>query len=780
MLERVRPYFVDLTRAVLARLPKKPKAKTPPPAALPQKPLEMFLQEILLGASRDRLLAIATEKANNKEFGDAVIAAAKREDVDAPITVTEQAPPSQGTIVGPLTVAAGIAPGTPWEVRHSLARLLDNRSDVVPRLLSAFYPQLQQTIYAALANNESGARPYAQFRGVHVFRRRAAVFGYNAPTVLFEERPTPPDDIDERFAIAEPPVPASVDEQGNVLFLDTPAPAVTVDSYIVTQNETGMVVANVLEARTQPRTAYGISSPSTRLRLNADWSTFKRRGNQEDDDARIQRMISNLQPIRTTAVLAESEELTLAQRPVERPVGRKGAPGDAESQTRIELDAVVDGLASGRWVIVTGERVDTHGTTGIVSSELAMIDDIEQHPSAGPGGRAYSTLVLSPAGLAYQYKRDTVAIRGNVVKANHGERRSEILGAGDASFPSQRFTLHQAPLTFVAAPTVDGVESTLAIRVNDVLWHQVDTLAGAAPQDRVFVTQTADDGKVTVQFGNGTTGARPPTGSDNIRSAYRSGIGRAANVRAGQIATAISRPPGTRDVVNPLPASGGADPESRDDARRNIPVSLQAMGRVVSVQDYADFARTFAGISKAVAAPLSDGQRRVVHLTIGGAGDIEIDAHSDLYRNLNEALRQFGDPFQPFVVALRDKIVIAGAARVRVLPDYLWTSVGPTVRAALVDAFSYDRRDFGQPVYPAEVVTVIQRVPGVAYVDLDALGGIRSTHVFPDPHLPRIDAVQTILPRLAHRGHHALQPGQIAYLPPELADLFVLSEIVHD
>jgi predicted phage baseplate assembly protein len=366
------------------------------------------------------------------------------------------------------------------------------------------------------------------------------------------------------------------------------------------------------------------------------------------------------------------------------------------------------------------------------------------------------------------------------VKADHGERRSEILGGGDAAKPNLAFTLHQSPLTFVSAPTFDGVSSTLVVRVNDIRWHEVRNLAGVLPHERVFATKTADDGKVTVQFGNGQTGARPPTGADNIRTVYRSGIGRAANVRAGQIATAVSRPYGVRDVVNPLAASGGADPESRDDARRNIPVSLQAMGRVVSVQDYADFARTFAGIAKAAAVALSDGRRRVVHLTVGGAGDIEIDVNSDLHRSLTEALRAFGDPSQPFVVSMRGKVVISGAARVRVLPDYLWTSVGPAVRAALVDTFSYDRRDFGQPVYPAEIVATIQHVPGVAYVDLDALGSVRASHLYPELDLPRIRSVNPILPTLAHRGRHVLQPAQIAYLPEELADLFILTEIVHD
>ena len=39
---------------------------------------------------------------------------------------------------------------------------------------------------------------------------------------------------------------------------------------------------------------------------------------------------------------------------------------------------------------------------------------------------------------------------------------------------------------------------------------------------------------------------------------------------------------------------GGADRDSRDQARHNIPMAVMALDRLVSVKDYADFARTYA------------------------------------------------------------------------------------------------------------------------------------------------------------------------------------------
>ncbi len=788
VFEPVRPFYIELAQLVGSRLAetkgKKKRSATTPNQPSDAESLQNFLQHVLLGVPRHTLIEIADEeRLDIKEK----IAGISDDDPEQPSPGTK---PQLDKYLKTLIRPPGLAPATQWQVARSLGQSLNESSDFRARLLTAFYPQVEATLYAALAKNASGAQPYAEFRSLHVLRRLAAPFGYNAPTVLFEDRPT--------YSRNPPPFPAFVPESNAIVRLDTPDEAITVGSYVVAQNKHGAFVSRVHETETQPYSAYGISGKTTRLALSGTWwPVFSPRppldANGNPDQANeLTAMITNLEGVRSTAILAESEELGLAQMPVDRPIGLKASATepDSESETRIELDGVFAGLAPGRWIIVSGERVDTSGTSGVVASELAMIDNIEQHTDAGPGGTAYSVLTLAPEGLAFQYKRATARIAANVVKATNGETSSEILGAGDAARPMQTFTLHHTPLTFVSAPTVSGAASTLAVRVSDVLWHEIDTLADAAPEDRIYVTKTADDGKVSMTFGDGKAGSRLPTGQDNVRAVYRSGLGRGGNVRAGQIATAVSRPLGVRDVVNPLAAYGGADPESRDDARRNIPISLQAMGRVVSISDYADFARTFAGISKATAAAISDKHRRLVLLTVGGAGDIEIDVTSDLYRNLGDSLRRYGDPYQPFLVLPREKIVIVGAAGVRVHPDYLWTSVAPDIRAALLDRFSYDRRDFAQPVYPAEVVATIQSVAGVVSVDLTALAGIRSSHLVnlsdaptkakDAPRLPALDGVTPIIPRPGRRSHHQLRAAQIACLPAELADLFILTEIIHD
>ena len=211
-------------------------------------------------------------------------------------------------------------------------------------------------------------------------------------------------------------------------------------------------------------------------------------------------------------------------------------------------------------------------------------------------------------------------------------------------------------------------------------------------------------------FGNGEQGARLPTGMANVTSIYRNGIGKPGNVKAEQISLLQTRPLGVKTVVNPLAASGGADKENRDQARENAPLAVMSLDRLVSVQDYADFARTFAGVGKAAARKLSDTRRQLVHVTIAGADDIPIDETSDLYRNLLLALRKFGDPDLPVQLQVRELIVLVLSANVRMAADYQWEPVATNVRATLLDAFGFQKRALGQPALLSEVISAIQKI----------------------------------------------------------------------
>lgn len=351
-------------------------------------------------------------------------------------------------------------------------------------------------------------------------------------------------------------------------------------------------------------------------------------------------------------------------------------------------------------------------------SEIVFIADDKDAISSD---RDRTTITLSKP-LLNIYDRTTVTIHANVARATHGETVREVLGSGDASQLFQKFTLKQPSLTHVSASTPSGAESTLQVRVNDILWHEVSSFYGRSPDEHVFITRTDDDGRTTIQFGDGLTGARLPTGQENLRATYRKGTGFEGNVKAEQLTTLLSRPLGVKSVSNPEDASGGDNPESLADGRRNAPLTVLTLDRAVSLRDYEDFSRAFAGIAKALATWVWDGEERCVFITIAGPNGVEIKENQDgTYKKLLEALQKAGDPHVKVRIKSYRRALFRVAARIKVDPDHQPEKVLAEVEQSLRTQFSFDAREFGQPVILSEVIAIMQAVPGVEAVDVDRL-----------------------------------------------------------
>lgn len=402
---------------------------------------------------------------------------------------------------------------------------------------------------------------------------------------------------------------------------------------------------------------------------------------------------------KNATVHGASEMLAWGERPIAEPV----------SGASVVLAARIDTLLPGRLVAVTG----TDAGTGRTVRDVRAIHAVDQ---SGPTTR----LVLA-TDLSRPLVPSSVRVNANVARATHGESRTEVLGSGDASVRFQSFALRQKPLTYVAAATPSGTASTLELRVDGIAWREVPSLDGAGPRDRVYTVRHGDDGTVTIRFGDGVSGARLPTGEDNVTVRYRVGIGLDGIVEAGRIGLLLSRPLGIREVVNPLASDGADDPETLDMARVNAPLTVLTMDRIVSLQDFEDFARAFAGIGKASAALLWDGEERLVHLTVAAADGGPVPATSELYRNLRDGMDAYRHAAQPVRISGFQARSFDLAAKVMVAPDRVGASVIEAVRAALLEAFSFPARAFAEPVTAGGVLAVMQAVDGVVGIDLDAL-----------------------------------------------------------
>jgi hypothetical protein len=685
-----------------------------------------------------------------------------------------------------------LQPPNTFQLARSVSQTFDKSSDMGPRLLGAFLPAAASMLYRAWTNLEIATSSAV----VGAVRSKAGLFPGNYPgvptstktdttvTTSFENPPTIAEDWTGLIANEKNPIPSAIALDavydkivaGSWVMIKRPNLDDTSQSNAPAYNQIGgrtRTFHRVVSTATVPMTTAdaGFTAKVTQLTLDPPWLSDFLNPRSAIEFA------GKPGALQGTIVHAQTEVLPLAEEPLDV---------DLEGNT-IELDEVYDGLESGRWIIVAGERTDIPNVTGVTAAELVMILGVAQVTTSPNGSAAAVHTVLTLANkLAYTYDSTTVTIYGNVVKATHGQTNNEILGNGDGNQLFQEFTLKQKPLTFVPASNPDGVNTTLAVYVNNIEWQETDTLAGLGPKDRSYVTQTADDASTSVIFGNGVEGARLPTGSANVTAIYRNGIGQPGNVDANQISLLQSRPLNVKAVINPLRASGGADRDSRDDARRNAPLAVMSLDRLVSVQDYADFARTFAGIGKASSTKISNGQLDLVHVSIAGAGDIPIDPTSDLYLNLAQALLVNGDSYQPLQVAVRSLRLLVISAQVKILAEYIWEDVAADLRTALLNAFSFDNRNLGQPVFQSEVISIMQSVAGVAYANMQILDSVTENATAADlANLAATLALKKIIPSALARPNpspanyptDAILPAELVYLTPTLPDTLILNQV---
>jgi hypothetical protein len=148
---------------------------------------------------------------------------------------------------------------------------------------------------------------------------------------------------------------------------------------------------------------------------------------------------------------------------------------------------------------------------------------------------------------------------------------------------------------------------------------------------------------------------------------------------------------------------------------------VTALDRLVSVRDYEDFAKSFAGIGKASATELPGGRRTAICVTVAAVGDAELPPTSSLLADLRKALRGLGDPQRRVLVLERDLQLLAVGLAVAIDPDRAWSRVEPQIRAALLARFGFDARELAQDVTSSEVLATVQSVPGVTWARLELL-----------------------------------------------------------
>ncbi len=530
---------------------------------------------------------------------------------------------------------------------------------------------------------------------VFVFRQQAAGFGFNLAAARSSGPFSPPASYDPVSTSGNPSSDAPL-ISSETLYLDAVYSQILPNSWIVlrTIQAANCTVLQISAATTATHSAFGSTAKVSILTVPNPPASYA---------------------IRSTALLCQSEELPLAQLTLSNPIS-DGAT------TPITLDRGYLGLYVGQTIVLSGQRADL---PGVLASEICTLTSVQLVAGV-------TQIAITPK-LVNVYVRSSIQINANVANATNGATVNEILGNGDGTQTFQSFTLKQSPLTYTTAATSTGGQSSLQIWVNGEYWIEVPWFYGHGPAEHIFTTTRNDDTTTTVTFPDGLTGSRLPTGTANVTATYRTGIGTPGLVDANQISMLTTRPLGVRAATNPLPSYGAQDAETIDDARSNATLTIMTLDRIVSLEDYQDFSNAFLGISKALAVWIWNGEQREVLLTVAGVNGAVVEPNDDTGTALQKAIAAASEPYVTLNLQAYSPIYFRLAATVTVSPIFILNNVQSEVEAALQSAFSFEARDFGQPVNLSEVITTIQNVTGVEGVLVTAL--YFSTDTAPKPPL---------------------------------------------
>ena len=309
------------------------------------------------------------------------------------------------------------------------------------------------------------------------------------------------------------------------------------------------------------------------------------------------------------------------------------------------------------------------------------------------------------------------------------------------------FILKEAPLTFVSDPfsSPSSIEprSSLKVWVDGEPWEETDSLLKCGPLDQKFSISIDEDGYATISFGDGKFGLKPEDDS-LIEAEYRVGSGSVGNVGKDTLTQFENNnhnnylPHNSRVIVqkvidsvtNPLPATGGIDIESMDDAKIAGPKSLKDLERAVTLKDYEDL------VKREFQNEITNARARFVYTGSWDTIFVSVDLKGVVRKNgvdqseLFDRIRKYLDRVKMigYEVQIEEAKYVPIEIGIRVYLQKYFDSedLRDRIRSSLINKdnsildgtnglFHPDNFTFGDPVYASKIYEVLKNAPEVKY-----------------------------------------------------------------
>jgi hypothetical protein len=164
------------------------------------------------------------------------------------------------------------------------------------------------------------------------------------------------------------------------------------------------------------------------------------------------------------------------------------------------------------------------------------------------------------------------------------------------------------------------------------------------------------------------------------------------------------------------------DRESVESIKRMAPRTLRTLWRAVTAEDYKTLAEGLPGVAKATVLCAPPGQTAYwgqINLYIapegGGLPSVELKNMVEEYFADREMLNATTVVFDPVYVPVNVSLEVA------VKENYMRLDIENAVRGVVRDFFLFPNVDFGQCVFMSDLVSAVDDIEGVRYVNLTVL-----------------------------------------------------------
>lgn len=342
-----------------------------------------------------------------------------------------------------------------------------------------------------------------------------------------------------------------------------------------------------------------------------------------------------------------------------------------------------------------------------------------------------------------------------IVLAWEGLTRTESLGVSNGA-ANQRMTVPLDPGTFVdGRPGTAKVVCTSPTQVTT--WLPTTNLLDHGPSDQVFALVVDSAGNASVVFGDGNSGAVPPSDMAVVLT-YRQCSGATGNtVPAGAIDQWWSTYDNYDDttsvrvltVTNENVPAGGVNVETIDSVRAQTVKFARAQRRAVSSDDYSRVARASGAVLTAHTSAVVWSQPRVwVMPRDENLLTADADTRQALLDELDTSITALSVLGASPVMAFGQVVPVTLAVEVHVWQPVNLRTAASQVRTAILNRFAYAQADFEADITEDLVLRVIRdsvsedvvRFAQVTTVDASAL---HTTNPISYPGTNQVDADAT-------------------------------------